>query len=95
MQPGRELLVEPQNQRKIHQQVFQQVQENLPPPILINHEQTAQQSHTEVQMTQNQMIVNMLQMMDLQLKKMKEAMNMNQMKRKQYPNLETSPKVKQ
>ena len=62
---------------QVQQQVFQKVQENLPPPILNSQQQTAPHSHTEVQMTSNQMIVSMLLKMDLQLKKMKEAMNMN------------------
>ena len=53
------------------EQVFQQVKENLPPPIQIR------QQPMNIQMTQNQMIVNMLTVMDLVLNKIKEMLNMN------------------
>ena len=63
----------------LKEQVFQQVTENLPPPIqnihLMQQPKMSQQQHQTMQMTPNQTILNMLAVMNLELKKVKEALN--------------------
>jgi hypothetical protein len=57
-----------------NEQVFQQVRENLPPPIQVRQEQKSQM---EMQNTLNLILVNMLKVMDIELKKIKEVLNIN------------------
>ena len=56
---------------EVTDQVFQKVQENLPPPIQ-NREQMQQQTS---QSNQNQFLLNMLNVMETELKKIKDTLN--------------------
>ena len=62
----------------MNQQVFQKVQENLPPPIL-RTKQTPwmlnQQEQMMPQSPQNEILVSMLKTLELELKKIKEVLN--------------------
>lgn len=68
----------------LKEQVFQQVKEKLPPPIQNSHVMQQEISQQEIQMSQqhqtmqmnpNQTILNMLTVMNLELMKVKEALN--------------------
>ena len=63
----------------MNQQVFQKVQENLPPPIQRTQQMMYQQTPwiQQQQSTQNEILVSMLKTMDTELKKIKEVLNIN------------------
>ena len=54
------------------EKVFYQVMDNLPPPIQ-NMQQTSQ---IMTQNTQNQLVVNMLNAMEVEMKKIREMLNL-------------------
>ena len=62
------------------QQVFQKIQENLPPPIQRTVQTPwiqQQQPQMMPQIISNETLVNMLQTMEIELKKIREVLNMN------------------
>ena len=58
-------------------QVFQKVEENLPPPIQRKEQLTQMEPQIETQNKTNEILVNMLKTMDTELKKIKQILNIN------------------
>ena len=58
-------------------QVFQQVKENLPPPIQRKEQLEEMKTQTEILKNPNEILVNMLKTMDTELKKIKQILNIN------------------
>ena len=58
-------------------QVFQQVKENLPPPIQRKEQLEAMKPQEEILQNPNEILVNMLKTMDTELKKIKQMLNIN------------------
>jgi hypothetical protein len=58
------------------QQVFQKVEENLPPPIQ-RKQQPPMKPQMEIQNTPNEILVNMLKTLDSELKKIKAVLKIN------------------
>ena len=57
-------------------QVFQQVEQNLPPPINLPHPMN-QQQQMETQSPSNEILVSMLKVMETELKKIKNALKID------------------